>query len=29
LQQDADVIVVGDLRDGAVARLVLDEVESS
>jgi twitching motility protein PilT len=28
LQQDADVIVVGDLRDGAVARLVLDEVEA-
>ncbi len=28
LQQDADVIVVGDLRDGAVARIVLDEVEA-
>ena len=28
LQQDADVILVGELRDGVVARMVLDEVEA-
>jgi len=28
LQQDADVIVVGDLRDGAVARMVLGAAEA-